>query len=735
MGQEDLKYEVVKMYVYNSDSNISRYNEERIVSDLVSNTSFFGSPIPVADATGIANDVTELLKTIKNGSQVHITGSMIRELANCILITKYGSQGLVWAECCTRVGVPRRDAVELDQGSSDFSKENANQPCGSPEKVSFEKACMLAKEQNLLELPPSLRTLMQCGDIHIHDLWAFATRVFCQDYDLRYFLYYGYAADGTGEQSSVASPAKHARVAVQHAVKALCSGQCMCAGGQGMYNFLVFLAPYLRGLSPQEIKQEMQNLVYELTQVPVARGGQVVFSSLQLHPGVPKLWRDKPVVYQGKLWDGNENPLITYGEYEEEVNNGFRALMEVMLEGDIRGKSFNFPKPEVVVSEDFMDDKYTELYLLMAKVIAKHGTPYIEVQHDTSKISCEQCCAYGFSVDDSDPDFENKMWFRDGKHLSMGGKQVITINLPRLAYLSQGDTDKFFSLIRERMDQCVEICEIKERFMQRQINHNMMTFLSQQLIHPDTHEQAPPLVDFNELVYTIGFVGLNEVVQYMTGHEIHEGDKYWRMGIRTIAEMANHLKTIRSQTTLKIGIARTPAESCAQRFAVMDLKHSNDVISLAACVCAKGDIPVALEMINDGKTDVPAYYSNGSHVATSAAVKLHDKIRIEEPFFPLLENGNIFHIFLGEQEPDHEGIWEMIRQIASNTKITYFCFTRDFTICNKCHTVTSGFVDACPECKSLDIFHQSRVTGYLAAFEDMNLAKQDEVKNRYTVSV
>ena len=198
--------------------------------------------------------------------------------------------------------------------------------------------------------------------------------------------------DGNGTKASVAGPAKRAEVAILHAVKALGSAQTNFAGGQGYYNFLTFLAPFMEGMPYEEIKQMVQMFVYEMTQMMVARGGQLVFSSIQLCPGVPTLWQDKPCVYKGKIWDGKSAPNRTYGEFEREVRLLFKAIMEVMLEGDYWGKPFNFPKPEISIEPDFMNEReefnrknpdlptYQELYLMTFEPASKFGTPYYDNQ-------------------------------------------------------------------------------------------------------------------------------------------------------------------------------------------------------------------------------------------------------------------------------------------------------------------------------------------------------------------
>ena len=234
----------------------------------------------------------------------------------------------------------------------------------------------------------------------------------CMDSDLRYLYYYGFMPDGKGSSASVSAPAKNPEVAVLHAVKYLAASQTNFAGGQGYYNFLTFIAPYFEGLDYIQIKQYMQMMVYELTQMMIARGGQVIFSSLQLSPGVPTLWRDVPVVYKGRIWDGEHGvPKRTYGEFEREVRLAFKALMDVMIDGDYWGKPFNFPKPEISIEPDFvtLSDEiaawdmehpdiptYKELYLMAFDLAAKFGTPYFDNQIPAYRgagkgISCYQC--------------------------------------------------------------------------------------------------------------------------------------------------------------------------------------------------------------------------------------------------------------------------------------------------------------------------------------------------------
>lgn len=569
----------------------------------------------------------------------------------------------------------------------------------------------------------------------------------CQDWDLRYFFYYGLMPDGLGTKASVAGPAKKPEVAILHAVKALGSAQTNFAGGQGFYNFLTFIAPYFEGLPYEEIKQLMQMFVYEMTQMMVARGGQLVFSSVQLTPGVPRLWRDKPAVYAGRVWNGSSPhaPLKTYGQFEREVRLAFKALMEVMLDGDYWGKPFNFPKPEISIEPDFMkeDDEfnsshpdlptYQDLYLLTFKLAAEFGTPYFDNQLPAYRgagegISCYQCCAYQFAATyDSDDKFLEKLHFKNGMHFSMGSWQVVSLNCPRAAYLARGDDELLFEYLRELMDTSVEVFKVKREWMNQIIKNHRMPFATQQPRDPITGEKGSIAVGLDGLVYTIGVVGVNEMVQFHTGKQMHESKDAWRLAVRAMTEMEIYAKKLSAQHGMTIALARTPAETTAQRFAVSDLIHEE--FRECAERVVKGDLDAVKKNLQRTR-DLPVYYTNGTHLTPSADVTVFERARLEHVFFPIVDGGNIFHIFMGEATPDPKGLMEFGMRLARETQIGYFTFTKDMTVCLGCSRVSGGLKDKCPSCGSSEVDHISRITGYLQAVSGWNSAKRQELKDR-----
>jgi ribonucleoside-triphosphate reductase len=729
--------------VRTTDGHLVDWDRNAVVNQLLKETklseSFYSKPaITLEEAKEIAREVETRIKDM--GLQF-LSGPLVRELVNIILLEKGHTE---WRNLSTRVGTPVYDAYRIDMGTGFEAKDNANLQ-ENAETSHKKKADKMSKEQYLLMIPPKLADAHLNGDIHIHDLEYLGTRAFCQDWDLRYFFYYGLMPDGSGTKASVAGPAKKAEVAILHAVKALGSAQTNFAGGQGFYNFLTFIAPYFEGMEYDEIEQLMQMFVYEMTQMMVARGGQLVFSSVQLSPGIPGLWRDKPVVYKGEIYNGERVPLRTYGEFEREVRLSFEALMNVMMMGDYWGKPFNFPKPEISIEPDFMEEdeefnrahpdilSYDALYTKAFELAAKYGAPYFDNQLPAYRgagkgISCYQCCAYNFSSShEKDNQFDAKLNFEDGKHFSMGAWQVVSLNCPRAAYKAKKDDQALFAELKRMMDQCMELFTVKRKWMDVVMKNGRMPFATQRPKDPVTFGRGEIAVDTSALVYTIGVVGINEMVKHHTGQQIHEGDDAKRLAIRAMFEMKFYAKELSEKFGMEIALARTPAETTGQRFAVSDLLHKE--YRQCAEPIINGNVPEALRKIGETR-DLPVYYTNGTHVPPNANIPLPERIKLEEIFFPIVDGGNILHIWLGEAAPDPHGLKELAMNIAKNTQVGYFAFTKDMTVCMDDFHVASGLLEECPNCESENIEHLSRVTGYIQAVSGWNEGKKQELKDR-----
>jgi len=722
--------------VRRSDGFIVSWNRDAIVKQLLTETKlakeFYDvKPIGQEEAEEIAVDVERKILSLR---LKFISGPLIRELVNNVLLgkSKDKPEYAVYRNVLTRVGAPVYDAYLMDLGQGFKANENANlQP--NAETSHKRKADWVSGEEYLLLMSPKLADAHLAGDLHIHDLEYFGTRPFCQDWDLRYFFYYGLMPDGMGTRTSVAGPAKHPEVAILHTAKILASAQTNFAGGEGFYNFLVFLAPYIKGLAYEKIKQLMQMMFFEYTQAYVARGGQLVFSNIQVQPGVPELWRKVPVVTQGRV-----GPDV-YGDFEDEVRLMFKALYEVACHGDYRGKPFNFPKLENSLSPEFFKSEYDNVWLDVHRVVAKFGTPYFDNLMPPYRgygqgVSCYQCCAYCFvETPESSPEFQDKLNFVGGKHFTMGSWQVVSLNLPRMAYKANGNDTVLFEEARRLMDLSVEIFRVKRKWMELVRRRNRIPFATQRPIDPKTGQKGPPAIDFEGLVNTIGLVGGNEMAQWHTGYQLHEHSEAVKILVKLILEMQKYKKELEAETGVKLALARTPAESTSQRFAVADLLTPNYHDNAEKIV--KGDLAKAEQMLAEGEKDVPIYYNNGTHVYIGANVDLLERINIEQKFFPLLNGGNMLHVWLGEASPDPEALYKLTKRIATQTQVGYYAYTKDLTVCNNCGTVSPLMNKLCPNCGSDNVEWWSRVTGYYQAVSGWNEGKKRELQDRFRVVV
>jgi ribonucleoside-triphosphate reductase len=720
--------------VHTTDGFLLPWDKTRITDMLGKETQLaekmFGIPsISEYYAEKIAEEVEHRFKLTK---PKWVSGSMIREVTNNLLLEWSDEipEFQIYRNLLTRVGAPVYDAYQIDTGNGYEARENANlQP--NPETVHKKKADRLSKEQYLLLMDPKLATAHHQGDIHIHTLEYFGTRPFCQDWDLRYFLYYGLLPDGSGFRSSVAGPAKQPEVAILHSVKVLAAGQTNFSGGQGFMYYTIFLAPFIRGMPYKEVKQLAQMMFYELTQTYVTRGGQLVFSNIQLPMGVPDIWKDVPVVMKGKIGPD------TYDNYEDEVQILFRAINEVALEGDYWGKPFNFPKNENYVSPEFFKPEYDDLWLLVHDAVSKYGAPYFDNMLPAYRgygkgISCYQCCAYQFAnTPETDPNFHEKLHFIDGQHFSMGGWQVVSLNMPRLAYRAGGDYDKLLNYAKENMRLAMGVFNAKRKWMDKVISNDMVPFATQTPRDPRTGKKGPPAVDFSELVNVIGVVGVNEMVQYFTGNQLHESADAVRLAVRLLLDMEKFRKGLEMKSGRKVMLARTPAESTAQTFAVADLVHP-EYKKLAKNI-VKGDLSNLSGLRK--KRDMPIYYTNGTHTYVGAKVPLGKRIDVEHKFFPILSGGNIFHAWIGESCSDSEALYKLTQRICRNSQIGYFSYTKDLTVCSSCQTTSSGLLNNCTQCGSNNVRWWSRITGYYTDVTGWNSGKHQELLDRYRVTV
>jgi len=663
------------------------FKKQTIIDSLIKETA-----LNQEKATNIAEEAT--IEINKIGINI-LTSSIIREIV-CLVLLKNGMQKE--KALYTRVGLPVYDITQL---ITTRDTENANMQ-HNPETIHKHIADHVMKEYVTTHiLPFFLEEAHVLGQIHIHDLEYFALRPFCFSHDLRYFMKYGFKPDGQGIHTATAGPAKYASVLISQLTKVLGVAQTNCAGGQGFSYFNTFLAPAVKGLTYKEIKQLMQQFIYEMSQMYVARGGQVVFSSIDCDIHVPNFLKDIPAIQLG----GKIDPFVTYKDFEEEVRLLFNAILDIFLEGDAQGKPFNFPKFEVnLFPNELKSGKYDKELLKLSQLTVKFGTPYFVVhQPYMPEIACYQCCAFLMPLQDANSESD----IRNGT-VRGGSLQVVTLNLPQAAYEAEHSDEKLFMVLMDRLQKAKEILLLKREIIKKNQEIGMIDFMNSPTYHNDEK-----YLEVDKQSYTIGIVGMNELVKYHTGKEMHESDEAWRFGLKVMKFLKDQIAMFRKETGLTFALARTPAETTATRFAKIDLRR------FPSKAIVQGEI-----------SSGAVYYSNSFHVRLNSGIPLWKRLQIEGAFHPLTDGGAMTHIWLGEENSDSHLIVELIKKIATQTAIQYFSFTKDLTICNACGNVVGGLHEKCQKCGSENVQMWSRITGYYQNIKGWNKGKLQELKDR-----
>ncbi|MCX8021845.1 MAG: anaerobic ribonucleoside-triphosphate reductase [Syntrophorhabdaceae bacterium] len=676
----------LNLFVRTSEETISDWNREKIVDALIRETF-----IDLDTATEISKEVEGMIR--KSGVKV-VTAPLIRELVNAKLIEK----GLEDARRKhTRLGMPIYDVDSLILHPN---KENANVPHG-PEATNLTLAERIKKEYALLSVfSLDVADAHMNGDIHLHDL-GFVDRPYCSGQSLEYIKKFGL---NLPHSLSMAKPAKHPEVLLAHLIKFAAALQSNFAGAIGWDAVNIFFAPYLEGMSDEEVKQLAQMLVFEFSQQAVARGGQAIFSDINLYWEVPKHFVDTPAIGPSGKFTGK-----TYGDYEKEAQRFVWKLFEVYKEGDGSGRPFFFPKPLVHITEKFFktEGNMDFLYHICDVAADKGNTYFVFDRGETAKIS--ECCRLSFKLEEKDLLDAKQPW-----RMRYCALQNVSINLPRIAYAAKKDDTKLFNLLGERFLLAVKAHKQKRAFLEKLLSLGENGPLSLLTMNRD----GMPYLRFNRASHLIGMVGLNEMVQVHTGEELHESKRALKFGLKIIAHMKLLTEKMEKQEGIKVVLEQTPAESTSYRFAKLDLHHFSP---LSARVI-KGDISTG-----------EVYYTNSTHLNIKSHINPIERVTNEGIFHPLIEAGSISHIWLGESHPTKEAIADFVLKTFKYTTNDQIAFSPEFTICNRCGKTFRGLHEFCPSptCHSYDVDGITRITGYFTKISGWNKGKLGELKDRY----
>lgn len=520
----------------------------------------------------------------------------------------------------------------------------------------------------------------------------------CGGHSLDYIKKYGISLPNI---TSTSRPAKHPEVLIGHMVKMASTLQSHYAGAIGWEAVNMFFAPYLVGLDYERVKQLAQMLIYEFNQLAGARGSQVVFTDFNLYWSIPRHFWDTPAIGPGGVYTGK-----TYKEYEKEAQAFLKALFEVYLEGDAMGKTFVFPKPLLHINEDFFDAEGNEEFLdLACKVASKQGITYFVFDRG-DEITVSQCCRLKLRL--SEKDLEE---IKTPERIRFTALQNITINLPRIAYKANGSDEVLFNELERAMQMVAKAHLQKKQFIAGLLAQGVNGPLS---VLCDAKD-GEPYLRLERLTYLAGLLGLNEMVQYHTGQELHESQEALKFGLKVVAHMNLTTKRLSEEYGINLVLEESPAESSGYRLAKLDIKY----YPAQAVQVLKGDM---------GGDEF--YYTNSVHLNVEADIDYIERVQKQSLFHPLIEAGAICHIWLGEHEPDPQSIKNFVIKTFRNTRSSQIAFSPEFTVCNDCRRTSRGMHEHCPLCDSENVYGITRIVGYYSKVTTWNKGKVGELKDR-----
>ncbi|MEW5773346.1 MAG: ribonucleoside triphosphate reductase [Thermodesulfobacteriota bacterium] len=537
----------------------------------------------------------------------------------------------------------------------------------------------------LEKYPEEVRLAHEHGYFHIHDL-SFGLAGYCAGWSLRDLILEGFNLEGR----SSAGPAKHFDTVLGQMNNFLGTLQNEWAGAQAFNNVDTYLAPFVRAdrLDYKQVRQAMQKFVFNLNTTS-RWGGQSPFTNLTFDLTPPRHLANEAVILGGKMLDS------TYGEYGPEMEMINRAFLEVMLGGDHTGQIFSFPIPTYNVTADFPWD--SEIGDLLLKLTAKYGVPYFQnfINSDLSPEDVRSmCCRLKMDL----RELRNKVGGLFGAGDLTGSIGVVTLNLPKLAYLSQGEED-FMDLLTEYSELARDSLEFKRKIVNENLDRGMFPWSKRYLKN-----------GFNGHFSTIGLVGGHEACQNLLGKGIDS-----EAGVRFMRRTLNHLRdlTVRFQeeTGHLYNLEATPAEGTSYRLAKIDK-------ALYADIRASGN-------------GIP-YYTNSTALPVGLTEDVVAALEHQDQLQPLYTGGTVFHTFLGESVADPGAIKSFIVKAFSKTKIPFLSITPTFSVCKE-HGYIQGEHFECPTCGS-DSEVYTRIVGYYRPVSRWNAGKKAEYADRLTFS-
>lgn len=562
-------------------------------------------------------------------------------------------------------------------------KENSNMVYSSSGLLFHLAGSVLANYTLSNVYPDEISESHKMGDIHIHDL-TMGIMGYCAGWSLRQLIKEGF----NGVPGKIDSkPAKHLNAVVWQIINFIGTLQNEWAGAQAFSSFDTYLAPFIKtdNLNYDKVKQSIQAFVFNMN-VPSRWGGQTPFSNITLDWVVPEDMKEQKAIVGGEEQD------FTYGDCQKEMDMINKAFIEVMTEGDAKGRIFTFPIPTYNITPDFNWE--SENAKMLFEMTAKYGLPYFQ-NFINSELNPgdvrSMCCRLQMDM----RKLRQKGGGLFGAAEMTGSLGVVTLNMPKIGYLSK-DEDDFFQRIDELMELAKESLEIKRDIVEKNMQAGFMPYTKRYLGSLKNHFS------------TIGLVGMNEALQNFFSEEVTIAtEKGRKFAEKVLIHMRDRLKEYQEETGHIYNLEATPAEGTSYSLARKDKEQFSDIIT------AGEDEP---------------YYTNSTQLPVGHTKDIFESLDLQDPLQTKYTGGTVLHGFMGERITDAETCKKLVKRIAENYSLPYFTISPTFSICPE-HGYMSGEVEECPDCgQKCEIF--SRVVGYYRPVRNWNDGKQEEWKER-----
>lgn len=548
--------------------------------------------------------------------------------------------------------------------------------------------------------PKEIKEAHLNGYFHIHDLNILS--VYCVGWDLYDLLVEGFkGAPGKVESK----PAKHFRAALGQVVNFFYTLQGEAAGAQAFSNLDTLLAPFIRydNLDYKETKQALQEFIFNVN-VPTRVGFQTPFTNVTLDLKPPSYYEDKGVVIGGKIQKD------TYSDFQDEIDTFNRAFLEVMIEGDAKGRVFTFPIPTYNITKDFDwdDENLSGLW----EMTAKYGVPYFSnfINSDMKPEDARSMCCR-LRLDNRELRKRGGALF--GANPLTGSIGVVTINMPKLGYLSK-DEDEFFESLGRVMNLAKESLEIKRKVLEKFTENDLYPYAKFYLRNIKKEQKEYWKNHFS----TIGLIGMNECCLNLFGKNIasKEGHDF---AIKVLDFMREKLIEFQEETKNIYNLEATPAEGTSYRLAKIDKEKYPDII------CANES--------EYKRRRAEPFYTNSTHLPVNYTDDIFEAFELQDDLQTRYTGGTVLHIFAGERIQNPMIIKKLVKKLCENYHLPYFTFTPTFSVCPS-HGYLDGEQKECPKCGSETEVY-SRIVGYLRPVKQWNFGKKEEFKIRKTYKV